>query len=489
MKKILISWMAFNHDFLQGNAIGVNPDGTTASFHEYFYKENYEKHLILSSAIDDDTRMDYLLNHLRRNFPDHTVEPRYMSLSDVIDLEQILSKIGPLLFEFRNREIDLFISPGTPAMQTAWVLVHMTLGLKTKLLQVRPKQYTESRQKPELVFVNITRDATTSSAIIRQAKTEDPDIFQATSEFLETDSIKPVYQKALHVAQASNTTVLIYGETGTGKEHLTRYIHDQSPRREAPFLAVNCSALGDQLLESRLFGYKKGAFTDAIEDTPGIIELAQGGTIFLDEIGDISPYMQQALLRVLQEKEITPIGGQPKKMDVRFVCATNKDLLKLCKQGKFRWDLYYRLSVIDLELPSLQERGIKEIKELIRHFVHRKKKLFNRDKPLQIPKSIMEHLLSYPFPGNIRELENLIERLYVLSIGQTLTPKDLPQRIREPQPAHSLRLKDLEKVHIERVLRLNKGKKTKTARDLDIAFNTLESKLEKYEIKVRDLLD
>jgi transcriptional regulator with PAS, ATPase and Fis domain len=280
--------------------------------------------------------------------------------------------------------------------------------------------------------------------------------------------------------------VLIYGPTGCGKEHLAHFLHDQSPRREAPFHAVNCSAMGNELLESRLFGYQKGAFTGAEKDTPGLIEATTGGTLFLDEIGDISPYMQQALLRVLQEKEITPIGGKPKKMDVRFVCATNKDLLKLCEAGNFRWDLYYRLSVIDLELPSLQERGIDEIKQLIQFFVKQKKKLFNRKEPLQIPKKIMDLLLSYPFPGNIRELENLIERLYVLSIGHPLTLNDLPRRILEPQLRHSLQLKDMEKIHIERVLRLNKGKKTKTARDLGIAFNTLESKLEKYGIVLSD---
>jgi len=159
--------------------------------------------------------------------------------------------------------------------------------------------------------------------------------------------------------------------------------------------------MGDQLLESRLFGYKKGAFTDAVVDTLGVIVHAKGGTVFLDEIGDISTYMQQALLRVLQEKEITPVGGTPRKTNVRFVCATNKELPGLCGQGPFRWDLYYRLAVIDRALPAVRERGIEEVKQMIYFFLKLKRKLFNVPKFPGIHKIVMDWLLSYPFQGNV----------------------------------------------------------------------------------------
>lgn len=202
----------------------------------------------------------------------------------------------------------------------------------------------------------------------------------------------------------------------------------------------------------------------------------------MDEIGDISTYMQQSLLRVLQEKEATPIGGSPRKVDVRFIGATNKDLLALCEAGKFRWDLYYRLSVVELELPSLQERGIEEIKSLIQFFIKQKKKLFNAAKPLSLSQKVKEKLLSYPFPGNIRELENLVERLYVLSTDGEARLQDLPPRILAPRPKDSLLLSDIEKWHIERVLRLNRGKQRKTARDIGVAYNTLMKKIGDYGV-------
>ncbi|MCB9093199.1 MAG: sigma-54-dependent Fis family transcriptional regulator [Halobacteriovoraceae bacterium] len=481
MKRILISWIAFNNDFVEENgARVVNTEGPTVSFHQNFFDEKYDRHILLSSAKGEDTRMEFLLNYLSQAFPRHQIEPCYMGVSDVIDLEQINSKVQPLLFEYRDRPIDIFISPGTPTMQVAWYLAHWSLGLNTRLLQVRGGRHTKSR-KPELEYVDIEKDVTTSSAIIRQSKT-DTLLGRSEEGFLETESISPLYDIASKVAQAANATVLILGETGTGKEHLAQYIHKQSPRRDAPFFPVNCSAMSGQLLESRLFGYQKGAFTGAEQDTIGIIESAEGGTVFLDEIGDISSYMQQSLLRVFQEKEITPIGGKPRKVDVRFIGATNKDLLALCEAGKFRWDLYYRLSVVELELPSLQERGIEEIKALIQFFIKQKKKLFNAAKPLRLSQEVKDKLLSYPFPGNIRELENLIERLYVLNTDGEARLQDLPPRILAPRPKDSLLLADIEKWHIERVLQLNGGIQRKTARDIGVAYNTLMKKVGDYGI-------
>ena len=484
MDKVLISWIAVKHDFKANDegGLNVNREGTTLSFHKYFYKNKYRKHIILSAKKGNDNRLDFLANAIGHEYPMHQVEPRCLGVTDVISLEQIKAKIEPLLFEFRADEIDIFISPGTPAMQTAWVLAHMTLGLKTNLIQVRPKQHTLKREKPELIEVSIDKDTTTSSAIILETTQNRGKKYY--SSFLETESIKPVYRRAKKIAQASNSTVLVLGETGTGKEHLAKFIHDQSPRRNASFFAVNCSAMGDQLLESRLFGYKKGAFTGADKDMIGLIELADGGTVFLDEIGDISSYMQQLLLRLIQEKEITPIGGKSKKIDVRFISATNKDLIKLCEQNKFRWDLFYRLSVVDLELPSIRERGLKEIKELINFFLKEKKKLFNSPKLLKIPKAILDKILAYSFPGNVRELENLIERLYVVQDNNQIKISDLPKRMLIIDKTTSLKLKDVEQQHITKVLKLNNGALKKTARDIGITFNTLKSKILKYEIEI-----
>lgn len=485
MDRILISWIAFKNDFLP-NKEGIpkiDKKGPTSSFHHYFF-DGYKKHLILSAAKESDTRLEFLINSLNRQFPNHVVEPVYLSLNDVINLELIISKIEPLLLSLRNTQVDIFISPGTPAMQTAWMLSHWTLNLNTRLIQVRPKQFTKKKDKPERVFINLDRLNTTASLIIKQSLTENKNeqIIRNEEKLFTSAIMKPYYDRAYLISRANDTTVLIQGETGTGKEHFAQFIHDNSARRDSPFLAVNCSALNDTLLESRLFGFKKGAFTDAHEDRKGIIERANHGTVFLDEIGDISPYMQQSLLRVLQEKEVTPIGGRSKKVDIRFIAATNKELLKMCRDGNFRWDLYYRLAVVDIELPSLRERGAKELKQLIQFFLKSKKKTFGASKMLEISKEVMIRLISYSFPGNIRELENLIERFYVLNTDGVVKLENLPKVILNSKESFSLRMEDVEREHIKKVLRMFNYNLSKTKDAIGIAYNTLRSKIEKYGI-------
>ncbi|MCP4023576.1 MAG: PAS domain-containing protein, partial [Desulfobacteraceae bacterium] len=211
----------------------------------------------------------------------------------------------------------------------------------------------------------------------------------------------------------SDSTVLIEGETGTGKELMARAIHNMSHRKDAPFIAINCGALPDTLLESELFGYKKGAFTNAVKDKPGQFSLANGGTIFLDEIGDTSPAFQVRILRVLQEREFTPLGGVEKeKTDIRILAATNKDLATLVKEDKFRQDLYYRINVIGLKLPPLRGR-MEDIPFLVERFIS--KLNMRQNKYIQgIDKDVLQTFMAHDFPGNIRELENIIEHAFVL---------------------------------------------------------------------------
>jgi DNA-binding NtrC family response regulator len=239
-------------------------------------------------------------------------------------------------------------------------------------------------------------------------------------------------------------------------------------------------------LESRLFGYKKGAFTGADKDTKGILEEAKGGTVFLDEIGDISPYMQQSLLRVIQNNEITPVGGTPKKIDVRFITATNKNLAELCKQGKFRWDLYFRLNVAEIELPNLMERKKDEIKELIQFFIKQKKKELKKSSQLSLTKEAMDVLQHYTYPGNVRELENLIESLYVFHDDE-ITKQDLPGKVKRVPEEKSLHWKDVEKAHIKKVLKLFNGNQKQTKEAIGYgSINTLKNKLDEYGIDAED---
>jgi PAS domain S-box-containing protein len=285
----------------------------------------------------------------------------------------------------------------------------------------------------------------------------------------------------------SDSTVLIQGASGTGKELFAKAIHNLSPRKNKPFIKVNCGALPDTLLESELFGYEKGAFTDARKDKPGRFALANEGTIFLDEVGDMSPSLQVKLLRVLQEKEYEPLGStSPKKTDVRIIAATNKDLSKLVNEGKFRGDLYYRLNVVKIDLPPLSQRR-EDIPLLIDAFIRK----FNAKTGKQISgvsDKVLRLLLRYDYPGNVRELENIIEHAFVLCGKDRIEIDCLPTEITEGQIeiASSLPVEEetpFEKAEaevIERILKKYGGDRIKAAEELKIGRTTLWRKIRKY---------
>lgn len=476
MKKILISWWALWTDFHQdGKGKGVKLDGPNFDIHRHFYAD-YEKHILLCSEKKESTRFEHLCSALRAEFPEHVIEGRYVGIDDIIDFYELKSKVEPILWEHRDYQMHLFFSPGTAAMSIVWFLLHQQSGLNTILLQT--VQSGKASEKPVIKYLNVEREETLGSFIIKQTNSEKELKHKLSDDnnYYIGASIEPIYKLAATIAQANRGNVLILGASGTGKEHLASYIHEQSARKKAAFLTVNCAAFGDTLLESRLFGHKKGSFTGALDNHKGYFEEADRGTIFLDEIGDISPYMQQLLLRVLQHQEIAPIGGKPKKVDVRIVAATNRDLVQLCRDGLFRWDLYYRLATMELELPALCDRGAKELEALCHFLIKLKQKLFGRAKPLKLSPEAWTQLRAYPFPGNVRELENLIERFYLLN-RPIIEAADFPSRMQQLLPDISLRLEDVEMAHIRRVLLLNDGNLAKTAKALDVALNTLKRRL------------
>jgi transcriptional regulator with PAS, ATPase and Fis domain len=474
--KTLVSWHAYNNDFSQGKVI---EDGPTVGFHDYFYK--HDRHIILSTENPnkEDLRALHLRTFLLKRFPNRQIEIRYMDINDVINQSEIRSKIDPFLVSLENDEIDIFVSPGTPAMQIAWHLSHMSLNLRTSLYQTRAAVHTLKKDKPELIKINLERSALPITAIYTQENVKRTSA--AEEDYFITPTIQKIYDHALKVAQTDQVTVMILGASGTGKENLAKYIHSNSVRSEKPYVPINCSAFSDSLLESRLFGYKKGAFTGADKDTAGLFELANEGTIFLDEIGDISPYMQQALLRVLQEKEIMPLGGKAKKVNVRVIAATNQQLVKLCEEGRFRWDLYYRLSVVELDIPTLIQRGKSDIKQMIEHFITQKKKELRRSKKLVIEREALDVLMNYSYPGNIRELENIIARLYVFN-EERVAVDVLPKRLFQEAMNKPMNWEYVEREHILRVLKHYDGNKRQASMALGWAINTLVAKMEKYGV-------
>ena len=283
----------------------------------------------------------------------------------------------------------------------------------------------------------------------------------------------------------SDSTVLIEGESGTGKELFARAIHNLSSRKDGPMVTVNCGALPDTLLESELFGYVAGAFTDARADKPGRFTAAEGGTIFLDEIGDVSPALQVRLLRVLQERTYEPLGSnEPKHADVRVVTATHRDLEALVKDGHFRSDFYYRINVVKIKLPPLRERR-EDIPLLVDHFISRFNRIRGKDITGASPETLAL-LMKHDFPGNVRELENALEHAFVLCAGGMIKPEHLPEGLRPASkaPPAGLTLKEMEARFIYDAIERNKGNRAAAARELGIHKTTLWRKIKALGLEV-----
>ncbi|MBI1921316.1 MAG: sigma-54-dependent Fis family transcriptional regulator [Geobacter sp.] len=297
---------------------------------------------------------------------------------------------------------------------------------------------------------------------------------------------REVYEMARHVAQ-SDANVLVLGESGTGKELIAGLIHNSSLRKGRRLLSINCAALTDTLLESQLFGHVRGAFTGAVTQQKGLLEEANGGTIFLDEVGDMSPAIQAKLLRVIQERDFMPVGGTvEKKIDIRLVAATNKDLEAEVKLGKFREDLFYRLNVITITLPPLRERK-EDVEPLALHFLKKHSQRMKKEIAGFTPDA-MRKLTAYNWPGNIRELENVIERATILTRDRMVGAEALPvwksdQPEEENSDGRLVTLETVEREHIRNVLRKTGFHKSRTAQILGVARRTLDRKIEEYGLE------
>jgi two-component system, NtrC family, response regulator HydG len=300
----------------------------------------------------------------------------------------------------------------------------------------------------------------------------------------KSTTMQQLLELTRRVAQV-NSTVVITGESGSGKERIARLLHEESPRANGPFVAVSCGAITETLLESELFGHARGAFTGATHDRPGLFEAANGGTLLLDEVGEVSPGMQVKLLRALQEREIRRVGeNKNRRIDVRVVAATNRDLAVAVADGTFRQDLYYRLRVVELRLPSLRERR-SDILPLARVLLGEAALRMKR-KVSELSPRAADQLLRYPWPGNVRELENAMERAVALAQGSRVELEDLPEEVRAATPTPMAAvgtvrpLRDIEKEYILSSLDANGGNQTHTAAQLHIGAATLYRKLKSY---------
>jgi two-component system response regulator AtoC len=375
-----------------------------------------------------------------------------------------------------------------PETQVVIITAFATVNTAVQAMKIGAYDYLVKPFNPEELSLLIKRLVESQNLIkeISYLRKELQKQYQFHDLISKSSTMQKVFDLA-HTIAKSNANILILGESGTGKELLARAIHNESLRAAGPFIPVSCVALTETLLESELFGHEKGAFTDAIAQKKGKFELADRGTIFLDEIGDISPKLQLSLLRVLQEKEFTRVGGtKPITVDVRIIAATNRDLKKAVDEGKFRDDLYYRLNVIAIELPPLREHQ-EDIPLLAHHFIEK----FNIEmggKIERIAEEALELLMKYDWPGNVRELENVIERAMVITKGTFIKAEDLhltPQVIKGKRAASASddkTIKTVEKKHIEKILKENNWNIQKSAEKLGIDRVTLYNKIKKYKL-------
>jgi len=374
-----------------------------------------------------------------------------------------------------------------PTISTVIITAHGTIQTAIAAIREGAYDYIEKPfcpEKVELLIRNLVEHhSLLEENITLRRKIEDRDSFEGI--IAKSPKMIKIFELIKTVAPTS-ATVLITGDSGTGKEIVARAIHRQSQRRNKPFIVTSCAALPETLLESELFGYEKGSFTGAVERRKGKFEAADKGTLFLDEIGEIDANTQVHLLRAIEEKKITRVGGNEEtEVDVRIIAATNRNLRTITEQGKFREDLYYRLNVVTIDLPGLRYRR-EDILPLAEHFLKKYAKENNKPAKSFSPEAV-EFMLNYHWPGNVRELENVVERGVILAKDKFITLAEFPQELTSPGPVEARTLEALERNQILKVHEETGGNIARTAKILGIHRMTLYNKLKKYNITVNTL--
>jgi len=444
--------------------------------------------------VDDDAMRDTLSDMLRRSGYEIFLESSGSGALSVIKK----NVIDLTLLDMRLPDVDgLEILKKIKEFDTEILVIIMTaysdIPSAVSAMKSGAYHYINKPFELEELKLLIEKGLETKSLINEVRRLQRQQQGEAENSHIHGASPKIQYLKELIgiISKTHKTSVLIQGESGTGKELAANAIHYTSNRSSKPLMKINCSAIPDTLLESELFGYEKGAFTDAKTTRKGLFELADGGTVFLDEIGDMKPFLQSKILRVLENQTFMRIGGEREiKVDVRIIAATNKDLESLVKEGIFRKDLYYRLKVMVVEMPPLRDR-IEDILLLSNLFIEENNKEYGKNIK-GLTDEAKKLMVQYPWPGNVRELKNVIERAMILTDQDFITPKHLPFELRQNEGfdrrmtgselEEMMSLENIEKTHLSKVLRKLEWNKSKASRVLGISRATLRSKIKRYNL-------
>ncbi len=445
-------------------------------------------------VVDDDEVMRQTLSDVlkKKGYAVSTADTGGQTISSI--KEQLFDLI---LLDIRLPDMDgLDVLKGIKEIESDIMVIVMTAysDVQTAVMAMKSGAYDYIDKPFELeelkILIKKALETQNLKNEIRQLRRQGKEKHQGIEIYGNSPLIKNVMELIEMISQTPRTSVLIQGESGTGKELAANAIHYRSKRVNKPLIKINCSAIPENLLETELFGYEKGAFTDAKGTKKGLFELANGGTIFLDEIAEMKSYLQTKLLRVLESQNFMRVGGEREiSVDVRIIAATNKDLSALVNAGQFRKDVYYRLKVMVIEMPPLRERR-EDTLPLANLFIEENNKELGKN-VTGISEAAIEYLLNYQWPGNVRELKNIIERGIILSNGNEILPDHLPIELRRSQmdgardrtsDTEDLALETVEKKHIKDVLMMMDGNKSKAARMLGISRSTLREKLKKYSI-------
>jgi transcriptional regulator with PAS, ATPase and Fis domain len=413
-----------------------------------------------------------LKQHLENTFPGHKVKLAEAHISDLYDNQEIKAVVLDMLKPYQDYQIDVLTSTGTTPMRTTWTLIYLDPSNDFKLTLLQSLDKVMGGGKEQIREINIDQSiiAGRIEATIKKEATEKPVAFTP-------ESLAEVYQRARQIALVSDNKLwtLIQGPSGSGKELLARFLHENSATHAKKFIPLNCASLSNDLLESRLFGHRKGAFTGADEDRPGAFEDADGGWLFLDEVGDMSAYMQQALLRVLQERKVQRVGEtKERSVNVRILAATNRDLWSECEVGRFRWDLYYRLAATELFLPALADWQAKD-KDALIDFLIKKRAAILKERKLRLSKKLREWIRMHRFPGNVRELEQLIVHLYIFAPEKSKTADmdALPVRYKKRTAFSHDSREQAKRAHAQRIFLRSNNNLSLAAKKLGISRQTL----------------
>jgi DNA-binding NtrC family response regulator len=440
---------------------------------------------------DDQVQRDIIADILLKDGYDVSVAPSASEALEALEADAY----SLLLTDLRMPEMDGLdllreAKRRRPDLDVVLMTAHATVKTAITALREGASDYLEKPFDRDelLIVVNRVfeqRGLREENRQLRQLVSDSSSLGNIIGESAAMRAVFDVVRRAVPL----QTTVLIVGESGTGKELVARHIHFTGPRKHKPFIVVNCAAIPDTLVESELFGHEKGAFTGAEKSREGKFEIAHGGTIFLDEIGDMEMTSQAKLLRVLQDGVVERVGGaKPRPVDVRVIAATNRDLRVLVGEGAFREDLFYRLDVLNLKLPPLRDR-IEDLPVLVRHFRESIAARIGKPAP-EISADVLERMRRYRWPGNVRELENTLEQLFILTDAPVIRPEHLPEKLREAEPAPTgfnlpsggIVLEDLEQDLIRQALHRSGGRIKDAAELLGLSYKTLQYRLKKHEI-------